>query len=489
MKEKDLKFDQEIIEQLCEVIPPEEDLKSINPWSKPIGFITWGFILTTLKLNNLYLQYILPTIGATLVYLGFRSLRHENKYFKILWGFSIFDLLFHLIDLLVMATPLNTMNYPIIKIGILMLVIRITMYLFFQKALNKVYEKAGKEINEQPLIWVSLWSLGASIIAFSPLAQSWLAFIPMVGFYILIIRSLFKIGDQLDDTGYLLKNSPVKISGKAFGWSYFIIALIMVIGLNSYFNHLKIEPRGFHPMEITWERQELIKKGFPEEVLQYLNNENVSVLKKAINIEAISKLLMFDAKRIEHSTSSGSHTYVSHSYEPDKRNLQATTIYIEMPESEMYVMVYFTWEGGKPVWQDNFSINGDTEFDKEIVTSGLFYSKNNIEYIGDFPRISWENITIETMFGPYNANPIRAALSYPFGAKNQGGYVLYRYIVDFPEKIGNKFSTYVDFNYSHRVGPLYFPYRDAEDRPFEIIDGLQQQYTNYESLELQELEE
>ena len=43
----------------------------------------------------------------------------------------------------------------------------------------------------------------------------------------------------------------------------------------------------------------------------------------------------------------------------------------------MYVMVYFTWKG-ETYWQDNFSINGDTEFDKEIVTSGLFYSKNNI---------------------------------------------------------------------------------------------------------------
>lgn len=338
-------------------------------------------------------------------------------------------------------------------------------------------------------IWVSIWTIASFFIALSPLSQSWLIFIPMIGFYIMIIRSLYSIGGQLDDTGYLLKNSPVRINNKTFGWSYFIIALIIIVGFNIYSNHLKLEPSKFIPNKITHEGQILINMGFPEDALQYLNENKVSILKEAINIETINKLLMFDAKKIEHSTSSGSHTYVSHSYEPDKRNLQATTIYIEMPESEMYVMVYFTWKGRKPIWQDNFSINSDNDFDKEIVSSGLFYSKNNMKYIAYFPRITCENISIDTMFGPYNHSPIRAALSYPFGAKNQGGYVLYRYRVDFPEKKGNKFSTYVDFNYSHRVGPLYFPYRDAEDRPFEIIDGLQQQYTNYESLELQELEE
>jgi hypothetical protein len=112
-----------------------------------------------------------------------------------------------------------------------------------------------------------------------------------------------------------------------------------------------------------------------------------------------------------------------------------------------------------------------------------------MKYIAYFPRITCENISIDTMFGPYNANPIRAALSYPFGAKNQGGYVLYRYRVDFPEKKGNKFSTYVVFNYNHQTSPLYFPYKNAEEKPFEIIDKLQQQYTSYLSLEQQELEE
>ena len=45
-----------------------------------------------------------------------------------------------------------------------------------------------------------------------------------------------------------------------------------------------------------------INMGFPEDALQYLNENKVSILKEAINIETINKLLMFDAKKIEHST-------------------------------------------------------------------------------------------------------------------------------------------------------------------------------------------
>jgi hypothetical protein len=70
MSEKDFDFDQQMIDHLSEIIPPEEEIRTTNPWSNPIGFITWGLILTTLHLNFIYLQYILPTIGVTLIFLG-----------------------------------------------------------------------------------------------------------------------------------------------------------------------------------------------------------------------------------------------------------------------------------------------------------------------------------------------------------------------------------------------------------------------------------
>ncbi len=155
MSEKDFKFDKQMIEHLSELTPPEEEIRKTNPWSKPIDFITWGFILTTLHLNFIYLQYILPTIGVILIFLGFRSLRNENKYFKVAWILSIVKLLLQLGNLVWISTPLNIMDYPELAFGTVMLVFQIALFLTFHVALKKTYKKAGKLTESNPLFGAS----------------------------------------------------------------------------------------------------------------------------------------------------------------------------------------------------------------------------------------------------------------------------------------------------------------------------------------------
>jgi uncharacterized membrane protein len=61
----------------------DEEKTILNPWKKPIMEITLGFALTSITLNFLWLQYILPAIGIVLIFIGARSLRKENKYFTM----------------------------------------------------------------------------------------------------------------------------------------------------------------------------------------------------------------------------------------------------------------------------------------------------------------------------------------------------------------------------------------------------------------------
>lgn len=311
-----------------------------------IGFITWGFILTTLHLNFIYLQYILPTIGVLLIFFGFRSLRNENKYFKAVWVLSIVKLLLQLADLVRVSMPLNTVDYPELAIGTVMLAFRIAMFLIFHAALKETYKKADKLIKSAPLLWASLWTVAEFLIALSPLSKSWLVFIPMVICYILIVRSLYRLGSQLDDAGYVLTNAPVRISNRTFGWAYCLIGLATVITCSAFYNHLKLEPQEYHLPKITEARQHLLDMGFPAEALKYLSNEDVTMLSGAVNVEAFSKLLMFDAKKVEHLESSEGYTQITHTYEPGKKNIEATTVYIEMPENVVFAMHYFTWKGG-----------------------------------------------------------------------------------------------------------------------------------------------
>ena len=225
-------------------------------------------------------------------------------------------------------------------------------------------------------------------------------FIPMMICYIFIVRSLFLIGDQLDDTGYVLTNAPVRISNQIFGWTYFLVALATVIICSAFYNHLQLEPQEYSLPETTEARQHLLDMEFPAEALRYLSNEDVTMLSDAVNVESFSKFLMFDAKRVEHQEGFGNYTQITHTYEPGKKNIEATTVYIEMPGNVVYVMQYFTWKGGRPVWQDGILISGETKADdKQIISSGLFYSKKGTEYTAGFPRLVCDKITRNTMFG------------------------------------------------------------------------------------------
>lgn len=488
MRDSDLVFDRQVMDCLGEITPPEGEISRINPWSKPIGFITWGFILTTLHLNFAYLQYILPTVGVVLVFLGFRSLRKENKYFTVLWFFSIVKLLLQLLELVWISTPLNLTDFPGLAAGTVMLLFQIAMFLIFQAALNKTYEKAGKTLQEKPLIWASVWTLAVFLLALSPLSSSWLVFIPMMLCYYIIVRSLFRVGDQLDGTGYVLTNAPVAISNRTFGWAYCLIGLATVIACSVYYNHLQLEPQVYEPPQITEGRQRLLALDFPPGALQYLRDDDVELLSGAKDVEAFSKLLMFDPKRIEHRDSYENYTYITHSYEPGKKNMEVTTVFIEMPENLLYVMQYFTWEGGTPLWQDGLLIAGENKAeDKEIVSSGLFYEKKGTRYIADFPRLVCDRYTYNSFFGEDYSIVISGALSYPFGSEKQGGYVLYRYTVETDSDI---FSSHAYFSYVHLSNPLRIPYAKTDDLimrgAYTFYDELQQHYTTYDSLAYRE---
>ena len=120
------RFDEGIIEQLSEGIPSEV-VTIINPWRKPLNNITWGFILSLFTLNFAYLQYILPTIGIILIYLGFRSLRNENKWFRICLIYSSFYLLLYPVLVLFDISPLWNDDYSVM-LGIILTIFRIIFF-------------------------------------------------------------------------------------------------------------------------------------------------------------------------------------------------------------------------------------------------------------------------------------------------------------------------------------------------------------------------
>ena len=88
-------------------IPPQNIIDEVSPYKDAIGHIVWGIGLTTITLNFLLLNYILPFIGAILMLLGFRSLRKENKWFFGGYILSIIRLIYVLSSLILNSTIYN----------------------------------------------------------------------------------------------------------------------------------------------------------------------------------------------------------------------------------------------------------------------------------------------------------------------------------------------------------------------------------------------
>ena len=67
----DLRFD-ELLREDAAALPPPAD-GEITPWRTAMDRILWGMGLTTITLNFLWLDVLLPAIGAVLLVLGFRT--------------------------------------------------------------------------------------------------------------------------------------------------------------------------------------------------------------------------------------------------------------------------------------------------------------------------------------------------------------------------------------------------------------------------------
>ena len=100
-------FDRLLRESLDGADAPEEIVHAVRPWTQAVSYLMTGLVLTTIHLNFLYLQYLLPTIGYSCVVLGLRSLRQTNGAFRASWLIGLWAALWWGINLVLTATPVT----------------------------------------------------------------------------------------------------------------------------------------------------------------------------------------------------------------------------------------------------------------------------------------------------------------------------------------------------------------------------------------------
>lgn len=83
----------------------DRERSSPATWHSAVGRILWGLALCTFRLEVFYLQYLLPLLGATLLYVGYRSLRRENRWFRLGWAMAGVHLAAQMTVLMLGGTP------------------------------------------------------------------------------------------------------------------------------------------------------------------------------------------------------------------------------------------------------------------------------------------------------------------------------------------------------------------------------------------------
>lgn len=97
-------FDRLLTEDVAQIPPGEAE--EYTPWRAAMTKILWGMGLTTFRFAFFYLQYLLPLLGAVLLYLGCRTLRRENRWFRAGRALAMAYLAVHVTALVFTATPI-----------------------------------------------------------------------------------------------------------------------------------------------------------------------------------------------------------------------------------------------------------------------------------------------------------------------------------------------------------------------------------------------
>ena len=489
------KFLEEIIEG-----PPVSDMpQDINPWRKAMNRVLWGTGLTTLTLNFLNLDTILPAIGLILLLLGYRTLRNENGWFKTAYIISAVRVVWFCISVFFQSTVLMEESgvAAFFSVGAYVwLVPSFVSLLSLRNGIRAVQKKAGLPPHGGTalVIWylIILFLASISFEGFSV----WILLIA----YCFILRGLYKLSKELTEAGYTVSPSSVKVSDTA-------VALIFVSALLSlsatgylFFNHYPMEwkpidtPRSEQADAVA---QDLIALGFPENILQDMTDEEILACEGAAFILVHNRDYDMDQNRgigTQAEIDGGKRVLIT----PDQgeAHLRFTFIGVKFSdEREHWKLIHhFEWLTDNDfcgteaiqMWPSDRSGGWTMSTD---VTGRLLYEDNGVTYMANYHAL--DAVTYQmpgllaSMMGPNNNHDVFATFSLPNKGTRQRGYLLYDIL-----EMQDGYIVDSWFNYIHQRNQFQFPVKSAmkhemtsissRDTPFQVIQSALQFTTHGE---------
>lgn len=463
---------EETLKNSVKEIPPDDIVKNVTPFRTSLNRVFTGLAFSALTLNFWALNYILPFIGAILSILGLRALRKENKWFVVCFvitcirALRLFALL--MVNSTVYSTYLNSFAVAVTLSDILLMLL---FLLFLSKAVSTLQIKAGITPNTKRISVLILWYIFVCVLAFIEYTGFIIGWGMVIG-YIFIIRSLYKLSEEAEETGYAVENSPVKISERVLASVLVFTVFLCCIGANLLFGRYEMNwtaQSTTQHTEVQQIKDQLISLGFPSHILEDMTSDEIKELEGAEKIITSSDDRPINSgrtvQRVYESSTGKTTVYQSTVY--DVKELRTTGIAVRLPDkSEAWMLIHhFEWlvnpgfYGTESIqlWSQIDSINSKRNSGK--VTGRVLYSKNGVSYTAPYHSLGDEKYTYSNVFFSNQfADNTLATFSLPHNAERQRGYLMYK-IEDYKE------DQIVDswINYTHQQLPLQFPVRTAAE--------------------------
>lgn len=440
------KFDAMLESGLPE-LPPKEIVEEVTPWRGAFNRVLVGIVFGTVTLNFLWLDYILPAIGAVLSLLGYRALRRENRWFGGCFWLTVLRSAYFFPALILNTTILA--GLPMIqtlqnRMAIIGFALRLAEFVCLWRGMGRVQQKVGLTAEDNGVKSLIFWYLLVGVLA-AVGYSGWIIFIGILVSYYFILRSIYRLSKALDEAGYTIQAVPVKVSDSRL--IKIIGAALLAGGALGYLLG------GSYPMD--WQeaqpdqssdtaelKAQLAELGFPEYVLDDLSAEDLAACEGALKV-------VYDVQDKEVDRAG-------------TKDLRVTGVAVQLaePEGQWVVFHHFLWirdinfYGTEaiqlwPVYRDieeSWTADGET-------TGRLLYDRGGKTFAAPYYFLGNQTYTQDSIFwGQQRKTDVFAAFSLPRAGEHCRGYVSYqtRNI-----QSGYLFSSWI--NYTHQRTWLQYP--------------------------------
>lgn len=352
-------FDRSLMEDLSQLPPAPGEVESYTPWRSAMTKILWGMGLTTFRFEFFYLHYILPLLGAALLYLGYRTLRRENRWFRLCWVLSGVLLAVHMATDILTATPVMgwIIQNSTLQWGLTWLLQGMNLLMLFslwrgtRTAFAVVGEKQPKDWLAQGFVcyllalalalWAELVPASEAGLIGITITNDWLYYGRPILFIALEIRLLWCIAQQslaLADRGYDITPVPVRFTPTVFLAGVFAVVLLSSIAalwLSSRAPALEAQPlSAVHAEKYSSVRAHLVDLGMDADLANSLDEAELERCRDAL---AVYDMPLYHAY--------GEHTY-NRENETGRADVEYVTLRswaVQLPGDQARYYLTFRW--------------------------------------------------------------------------------------------------------------------------------------------------